>query len=143
MNEAIKERWLAALRSGKYKQGRGKLKTVDDEYCCLGVLCELAVEDGVIGSFISPYETSVWVYSPGDVEHPDTESGVLPKQVAEWAGIPSSNPYVSITKEEASRMDAHKVDYRSDGEPSDSTLACLNDGGLVFNQIADVIEREL
>lgn len=34
--------WLAALRSGKYKQGRGRLRSADDKYCCLGIACEVA-----------------------------------------------------------------------------------------------------
>jgi len=35
------KKWVKALRSGKYKQGRYCLRQ-DDEYCCLGVLCEVA-----------------------------------------------------------------------------------------------------
>ena len=38
---SLKE-WIAALRSGKYKQGRVLLRSKDDEYCCLGVLCEIS-----------------------------------------------------------------------------------------------------
>jgi hypothetical protein len=35
--------WVAALRSGKYKQGtEGFLRDSNDNYCCLGVACELA-----------------------------------------------------------------------------------------------------
>lgn len=36
--------WLAALRSGDYKQGTGTLHTEEKgvhSYCCLGVLCEV------------------------------------------------------------------------------------------------------
>ncbi len=33
--------WADALRSGKYEQGEGNLITVDGEYCCLGVLCDI------------------------------------------------------------------------------------------------------
>ena len=40
MNQEIKAKWVAALRSGVYEQGAGALK-VDDEHCCLGVLCEI------------------------------------------------------------------------------------------------------
>lgn len=36
-----KRRWIAALRSGKYKQGQGRLKTGTGEYCCLGVACAI------------------------------------------------------------------------------------------------------
>lgn len=38
-------RWVKALRSSKYKQAQGQLKK-DDGFCCLGVLCDLAVKDG-------------------------------------------------------------------------------------------------
>ncbi len=41
MKSKIKEKWVAALRSGKYKQGGGQLKTLSGTYCCLGVLCDL------------------------------------------------------------------------------------------------------
>lgn len=40
MHQEIKEEWIEALRSGKYKQATGKLR-VDDSYCCLGLLCEI------------------------------------------------------------------------------------------------------
>lgn len=37
INKAIKKKWLAALRSNKFPQGRGQLKS-DEGYCCLAVL---------------------------------------------------------------------------------------------------------
>lgn len=37
--EEFKRKWVEALRSGKYKQGRGQLKDTQDQYCCLGVAC--------------------------------------------------------------------------------------------------------
>ena len=33
------KKWLTALRSGKYEQGKGYLKNTDEKYCCLGVAC--------------------------------------------------------------------------------------------------------
>lgn len=41
MNPELKAKWVAALRSGKFQQGRGQLRK-GDEYCCLGVLCKVA-----------------------------------------------------------------------------------------------------
>lgn len=38
--------WIAALRSGKYKQGLGLLNDEQGGFCCLGVLCDLAGRDG-------------------------------------------------------------------------------------------------
>jgi hypothetical protein len=40
MDVETKQRWVAALRSGQYKQGHQRLRT-DDKYCCLGVFCDL------------------------------------------------------------------------------------------------------
>lgn len=37
------EKWLAALESGEWKQGRGKLRSDDDNrFCCLGVGADVA-----------------------------------------------------------------------------------------------------
>lgn len=42
MNPEIKAKWLEALRSGKYQQIRGRLRSINgDAYCCLGLLCEI------------------------------------------------------------------------------------------------------
>ena len=38
----FKEKWLAALRSGEYKQGSGLLLDSSNNYCCLGVACIVA-----------------------------------------------------------------------------------------------------
>lgn len=46
MKQDIKDKWVAALRSGNYKQGTGELRKVKDDgctyHCCLGVLAEVA-----------------------------------------------------------------------------------------------------
>lgn len=44
MNQEWKEKWVAALRSGEYKQTRHVLRNITPEnegFCCLGVLCDL------------------------------------------------------------------------------------------------------
>lgn len=41
----FKEKWIAALRSGDYKQGSSYLCLIENgppEYCCLGVACHVA-----------------------------------------------------------------------------------------------------
>ena len=43
----VKEKWIAALRSGKYKQTTGRLMR-GDGYCCLGVLCQIAVDEKAV-----------------------------------------------------------------------------------------------
>lgn len=47
MDKDLKAKWVAALRSGQYKQGENRLyNPADDSYCCLGVLHALT---GVTG----------------------------------------------------------------------------------------------
>lgn len=46
MVKSIRDKWIKALKSGKYKQGKERLyipKTKHNKraYCCLGVLCEV------------------------------------------------------------------------------------------------------
>jgi hypothetical protein len=45
MEKRIKARWLRALRSGKYKQVKKRLRGDKTHYCCLGVLCMLLEPD--------------------------------------------------------------------------------------------------
>jgi hypothetical protein len=40
MDAELKKRWVAALRSGEFKQGRYELES-EGAFCCLGVLCRI------------------------------------------------------------------------------------------------------
>lgn len=135
MNKEIKDRWTAALRSGDYTQGTGSLCLVRDgkasTYCCLGVLCELAVQDGAIPQPVltlpSPSGTQFRKY--GDSNTYDVQTALLPEAVVQWAGLDDQSPNV-----------------RTDG--GHESLTALNDmaevhGGLDFNGIADAIEASL
>ena len=53
--DKTKEKWLVALRSGDYKQGKSTLwDAIDNTYCCLGVLCSCA---GASDEIIEDYNT--------------------------------------------------------------------------------------
>jgi hypothetical protein len=44
MDNELKTKWVAALRSGEFQQGQQMLHIADDNkhsYCCLGVLCKV------------------------------------------------------------------------------------------------------
>jgi hypothetical protein len=126
--DEIRTAFTAALRSGKYPQGKTTLhnrsykseltgKEIPEGFCCLGVLCELAVEAGVIAAPFLLSESPSFVY--GDEEQ---ERAGLPRKVRKWSGINSS-----------------LGDYTTpDGR--EAALAFDNDEGLTFDQIADIIE---
>lgn len=82
MNSAVKEQWVAALKSGEFKQGRGLLKARKPDgvhHCCLGVLCEIlevsettVEEDEII---ISRFGADVWDSMAPDVVLKDIHLG--------------------------------------------------------------------
>lgn len=112
-----------ALRSGNYRQGQGQLrrKLVQadaqfDEYCCLGVACDISG----VGSWQPQPESQDYVY-----EMPDGtgDSIYLPRAVSDWLGW---------AEDGAIRV--------NDSIRSPGTLASLNDDGKSFLDIAQAIE---
>jgi hypothetical protein len=85
MNPELKGRWTAKLRSGDYLQGKGALRKRGEErdlFCCLGVLCEIAVEDGEVVRSETP-EVIGWNYRYAE------EGALLPIELEGWSGIAS------------------------------------------------------
>lgn len=67
MNKVIKTKWINALRSGRYKQCKGRLKK-GDGYCCLGVLakvqgCKLPMAAGILNGRYSGYAAGLESHS--------------------------------------------------------------------------------
>lgn len=122
MNPEVKAKWIEALRSGRYKQGKNMLRS-GDKLCCLGVLCEIAVQDGVIAP-PSLYDPTEGRYAYG----PYAATEALPESVWRWAGLQEGVP--------SWPYDRHREDYGRVGMPSDD-----NDNGMSFTDIADKIER--
>ena len=131
LNKKVKKKWIKALRSGKYNQGRHGLKVTKTYYivgnngqrfkekhsvfCCLGVLCDISRKElgikwneGVLGKVhaFPPKEVIVW-------------AGLEPKQTRDdLLGAWEFQP------------------------PLFQKLAEMNDSGASFAKIAKVIEEE-
>lgn len=39
--QEARARWVEALRSGDYEQGRNRLRDMENRFCCLGVACDI------------------------------------------------------------------------------------------------------
>lgn len=127
MREEVKDKWVEALRSGKYEQGIGYLHDLtNDKFCCLGVLCDVAVREGLqvkVGSL--PVQFAGISDEPMRVSTFDLASGVLPESVREWADLKGTDPDF----------------YPHYDDESPDTCASLNDGGYSFEEIAERIEN--
>lgn len=145
MNPAIKKLWTDALRSDRFKDRQGKdvlhrrgAMPEDDRFCCLGVLCVLAEEAGVVvktpafshaylGSNVVIEDIPCWMYRDRNGVVNDSDMSVLPQSVVSWAGLDDVNPLAAVDVEEMQFDD----------------LATLNDSGVTFDRIADLIEESL
>ena len=94
MKHDIAERWVAKLRSGEIEQGTGYLGRSEGERCCLGVLCDMAVEEGVIPPPVMERGNMssggfALLYSQTEISN--GEYGVLPEAVVTWAQMKSTS----------------------------------------------------
>lgn len=120
---ANREKWVEALRSGEYEQGKGALRVYtdgEDAFCCLGVACDLAVRSGE-GNWSGGYFYSV-SGDPGNFQ-------VLPKSIQDWLGLTNDSAILGTP-----------LEYGTEGGHA-WLLTELNDHvGYSFAQIADLIE---
>jgi len=124
MDKHVAERWVEALRSGKYEQGQGDLRPEPGRYCCLGVLCDLYREEQGKGDWAPASESSErMTFEVHDTEGliAETEGAVLPEIVKDWAGMES---------------------FAGDIADTGQALSALNDKGVKFRDLADLIEQK-
>ena len=129
MNSSIKQKWVSALRSGKYFQATGALRN-EDGFCCLGVLCDVYDSDKWVEP-IPPLDEDEdddgkWIYADEGTNYMYEQTEVLPIHIARIAGLEHQNP---------------EVPYGVDGTMTQ--LAVINDNGATFAEIADLIETHL
>lgn len=79
MNAEIKQRWVDALKSGKYEQGRLDLRK-GDKWCCLGVLCDV-VQAEIALPVTQNSEGTVYLFGE---RH---RASVLPEEVQRLTGL--------------------------------------------------------
>lgn len=113
----LKKKWLEALRSGEYRQGKQMLKYEEDgkmHHCCLGVLLEVLEVKSEMCQPAPEDNSSTHMY---EFDYPGEKAcGVLPLELRE----------------------RHFID-----EYDLNKLMQMNDDGVSFYDIADYIERDV
>jgi predicted nucleotidyltransferase len=127
MDPVIKEKWINALRSGEYKQGKGCLYN-GESFCCLGVLFDIMTKENPTKYYWGDkrfFEKNKFTYIPNnDI---DSSGIVLPNFLVE-------------------DKDIDIVKYGSGflfGPYVEDSLWWLNDQNVSFNEIADIIEEKI
>lgn len=122
--------WIDALESDEYRQTTGKLRdlgfddaqdarVLSNEYCCLGVACEVWRKETGIGSWKIDKENEEDAYF---VAPSDQKTGALPWEVRQWLGLDSDDgTYMT-------------------GSGSTSLVAHNDSDGWDFKQIAQLLK---
>jgi hypothetical protein len=118
------EKLITALRSGNYKQTNGVLRNRKG-FCCLGVATDLVLSE--------IQETWNWDEKEDAFVLSSNEIGLLPIAVRELYGFRSRSGIGFKTIKSVRYFDFH----------NSHTLICLNDKGVCFSKIADVLEAAL
>lgn len=113
MDSELKAKWVEALRSGKYKQGKDKLRTIDDRFCCLGTLCDV-IDSSKWVKELNCLGIEYWVYRIGE-DPSEFNSSLLPFKMENELGL----------------------------ESHVGRLVADNDAGVSFEHIAKYIEKNV
>lgn len=100
MKKEVADRWVEALRSGKYEQGRRALRK-GDTYCCLAVLCDI--------SGISDWRHPEY---GGNSEY-DYVTDLLPRSVMDFAGMKSNGGDYSIENQSLAYQNDSGTDFHA------------------------------
>lgn len=140
MNEENIAKLIAALRSNEYDQATQALRS-DDQFCCLGVACDisgLGTWKKAEGAVLKDRQYRYVVRDEnGEI---DSAHAVMPDAVARWLGIDTTGELVlpvEITNN-GIHWDTEEWNYPTS---PDISLTELNDSGMTFSQIADILEN--
>ena len=116
VNRENVKKWVAALRSGDYKQATNQLR-LRNSFCCLGVACDISK----VGEW-KDNNRYVCTFEDG---YPDSNRDLeLPPKVLDWLGMSDPDPIIDMINN------------------SYLNCSCANDiKGWDFDKIADAIEK--
>ena len=132
MNPAVKAKWIAALQSGEYPQSQGGFMRDDAGFCVQGVLVDIyAKEHGLKWEKAERHGKSFFGLAAigGGSAFPSGKTAVF--AVGEWAGLTFATNEDVVTAREEMQIQTIRL------------LAQLNDKGMPFNKLQDIIEVQL
>lgn len=109
----VAELWVSGLRAGYSEGHSGVLRTVDEKYDPLGVLCDVAYRHGGIDGWVRKHKC--WLF--------DHQWFYLPQSVIDWAGL--------------------TFDEISDVVPLLEKVVEIFDNGGSFDDVADFVEQNV
>lgn len=149
------QEWVKDLRSGNFKQGQRYLTFITtenktEEHCCLGVLCKRLVTQNVM-EIPEPHGLAVaykFILKTDAYPHELDNSAILPLPLVDYLNDGTlsfrmtndgSFPRSRLTPELTETIRRYWSGFPT--PTSDVSLTQLNDEGVTFGVIADIIEH--
>lgn len=140
LDPEFKRRWVEALRSGEYVQIIDRLGDCSNGRCCLGVATDVAMEMGIVPNLSVSVEFGERLYVDDEGLAEDTE---LPGPVREALLLGEIDILLQVDLATlGDHVELSEVD-ESFRHPGMYSAALLNDSGMTFAEIADLIEQQL
>lgn len=119
--------WIAALRSGQYRQTKGLLENLETHgFCCLGVGCDLFLKE-TRQIYDEELESALTAANYGPLGDVDYE--LAPEALVKKLRLRDRDGSIDLDW-----LESHGVEH------APKSLADMNDTGATFTQIADFIE---
>lgn len=131
MNENAKK-WIAALRSNKYKKAKGQLHYEEGKkhfYCCFGVACDLYQKESDSKLLVEKFRINEKGISKRKYFSYDACVGNLPEKVINWLGI----------RDSCGSFDSYFIIKFNDTD--DSPDVGEPEPEFTFKEIANIIEK--
>jgi hypothetical protein len=155
MKESIRTKWLAALRSGEYEQNRECLLRINNKFCCLGVLCEVVTPTQweVIESSSDSSKVYRHYLELDDKSRIRSSINLPSGELMETVGLMTRSRFnktgvIPVAHDNPlwDRLIKHPELSKTNNveswrELGRIELTALNDAGLTFKEIADIIEE--
>lgn len=124
----LQRKWIEELKTTDKQQIEGYLCTDDGRYCCLGILCEvLNLDKRVTHERVDCDSFVVEFYSPNS------------KVMSDKYQLPQHVHSIVNLSDELGRVIKHNVEHVTT-EDGYNCLADMNDSGISFKEIAEIIE---
>lgn len=128
--------WAKDLMSGNRLQGKSRLATYNEEtgttkFCCLGVLSDRAVDEGVLNAYRDQDSIAI-EYGRG---HEDAE---LPLEVQEWSGLDHS-PEFLVPEHLRYKLADTEADRNYYGNGWVSAISLNDEYEFTFSEIGECI----
>jgi hypothetical protein len=107
MDAELKAKWIDAMRSGNYRQGKGYLRSGKNEHCCLGVLADVCGAEWTLTAGGDRYELLAELHMHGV----QPAFGTLSEKFRDLVGLSEDDAFTLMRKNDGGESFTEIADH--------------------------------